>query len=369
MARDWAPVAALLTEGEASGVYTAAALAAGRGPEPDFIWAGGRLSQASDSPPTTQETLFDLASLTKPLATTLALVLLLQKAYLPWQARLGELLPEPWLPPDKAGLTLAQLAKHQAGFPAWQPLYEALRRAPAAARPQLLPQLAAAVPLVYSPGSQTLYSDLGFMLLQAVVERAAQEDLDRFCRRHLYQPLGLKYLGFCPRRQPWGAAVTYAATEPGLIPGRSGVGEVHDENAWAAGGIAGHAGLFGPVLEVYRLAAALYETYHGRRADWLSPFLLQTVLTPAPGAARVWGFDLPSAAGASCGRYFSPQSVGHLGFTGVSCWLDLEQGQIVVLLTNRVHLGRNHDKIRAFRPRLHEAVSLALGCNTPYRSA
>lgn len=367
MADNWEAVATLLAAGVAESVYTAAVLAAGIGPERHFLGAVGRLSQDPQSPPATSATLFDLASLTKPLATTLALLVLLQEGRLSPDATLGEILPRAWLPADKAPLPLALLLTHRAGLPAWLPLYEELLRAPAAARPRLLPRLAAAAPLVYPPGTQTLYSDLGFMLLQAVVEEVSGTDLDTFCRQRLYQPLGLRYLGFRPRLQAWGAAVSYAATEPGLIPERFPEGEAHDENAWAAGGIAGHAGLFGTAAEVYCLAAFLYETYHGRGNELLSCELLRTCLTPAPGADRVWGFDLPAPRGASCGRYFSPQSVGHLGFTGVSCWLDLRTGQICVLLTNRVHLGRNHDRIKTFRPQLHEAVSRALGYEQAYR--
>ena len=146
---------------------------------------------------------------------------------------------------------------------------------------------------------------------------------------------------------------------------------MHDENAWAAGGVAGHAGLFGRGHEVWSLVAALYRAYHGEAGLPCSPATVRRFLTPVAPGARALGFDVPSAEAAQCsaGRYFSPRSVGHLGFTGTSFWLDLELGQMVVLLTNRVHLGRDDKaKIQAFRPRFHEAASRALGFDRGFRN-
>ncbi len=202
------------------------------------------------------------------------------------------------------------------------------------------------------------------MLLAAVAENLSGETLDQFCREEIYRPLGLKTLGFNPRLQPGRKRLSFAATEPGLIPGRPAGGEVHDENAWAAGGVAGHAGLFGPGREVFQLVACLYRAYEGEGLGPLTPAMVQLFFTVPPGADRALGFDIPGPdpAQRAAGRFFSPHSVGHLGFTGTSFWLDLETGQMVVLLTNRVHLGRDDKtKIQAFRPRFHEAASRALG--------
>ena len=167
-----------------------------------------------------------------------------------------------------------------------------------------------------------------------------------------------------PRRRPRGYRFDYAATEEGLIPGRNIFGEVHDENAWAAGGIAGHAGLFGTGPEVFALLSALYRAFQGETVAPLIPESVRLFLTPGLHGAGALGFDIPGPdpLQSAAGRYFPPRSVGHLGFTGTSFWLDLENGQQVVLLTNRVHLGRNNDKIRTFRPQFHEAASRALGC-------
>lgn len=360
----WSPLNHLLEDGLRQGVYTAAVAAVGLKGELQWQGAVGRVSRDPEAAAVNPETVFDLASLTKPLATALAVMLLAARGMITLETALGEILQEEWLPPDKRGLTLRSLLAHQAGLPAWRPFYETLLSAPPDRRPVLAPRLAAAAPLEYPPGSQTLYSDLGYLLLQAAVENAAGRDLDAFCRQEIYRPLGLRVLGFCPRGQPGGESLSYAATEEGLIPGRTVSGEVHDENAWAAGGVAGHAGLFGAAGEVFQLLSALYRTYQGEAVGPLVPEVVRVFLTPVPGGSRTPGFDTPSAnrSQGSAGRFFSYRSVGHLGFTGVSFWLDLDMGQMVILLTNRVHLGRD-DKagIQAFRPRFHEAASRALG--------
>ncbi len=365
---NWGDVDQILQAGLAEGVYTAAVLLAGRAGRLEYTAAVGRLSQAADSPPTTLATVFDLASITKALATTLAVLLLVQEGNLSLAATLGESLPHDWLPADKRLLPLTSLLTHRSGLPAWRPYYETVLTLPMAERATALERLAAAEPLEHTPGPLTIYSDLNFMLLKAVVETAAAEPLDVFCQRRLYEPLGLTTLGFRPQVRFHGRHLDYAATEAGLIPERRCQGEVHDENAWSTGGVAGHAGLFGTGPEVWRLAQALYQAYFEQPGtEVFDPPVVRTFLTPPPGSPRALGFDLPAPREASCGRFFSPQSVGHLGFTGVSFWIDLAQGLIVVLLTNRVHLGRYNDKIRACRPRLHEAVCQALGLSRQFR--
>lgn len=354
----------LLTEGVQEGVYTAAVALTGL--QGELLWqaAAGRISQDPDSPPVTLNTVFDLASLTKPLATALALMLLADRGRLGLGSSLGEFFPESWLPEDKKPLTLRSLLAHRAGLPAWRPFYAELLKHPPAVRPALLTRLAAGEPLEYPPETATCYSDLGFFLLKAVAEQVAGDNLDDFCCREIYRPLGLKTLTFNPRRHLGSRKISFAATEEGLIPGRNIFGEVHDENAWAVGGVAGHAGLFGDGPDVFALLAALYRACAGEPAGPFQPESVRRFFTPAKSGGRALGFDVPNTdpSQRAAGRYFSSRSVGHLGFTGTSFWLDPETGQMVVLLTNRVHLGRHHDKIRAFRPRFHEAASQALGC-------
>jgi CubicO group peptidase (beta-lactamase class C family) len=358
----WQSLEELLEAGRDQGVYSAAVALVGRNGE--LLWQGaaGRASRDPESPPVSMDTAFDLASLTKPLATALALMLLQARGFLNLETKLGDLLTAAWLPHDKHPLTLKSLLAHRAGLPAWRPFYEQVLAAPPAERPRLLPRLAAAEPLEYAPETASLYSDLGFMLLQAVVEEVSGQNLDSFCRRELYQALGLGVLGFQAKKLSTWEQFTWAATEETSTPGCPALGEVHDENARAAGGVAGHAGLFGTGPEVLALVAWLYRAYYGQSEGLgISPEIVRQFLTPVAPGCRTPGFDVPTPGQSSAGRYFSSRSVGHTGFTGTSFWLDLEQGQMVVLLTNRVHLHRDNDHIKAFRPRFHEAASRVLG--------
>ena len=358
----WQSLAQLLEEGRDQGVYSTAVALVGK--DGELLWQGvtGRVSRDPQSPPVTLDTIFDLASLTKPLATTLALMLLADRGLLNLATTLGEVITAPWLPPDKRPLTLKSLLAHRAGLPAWRPFYEKVLTAPPEARPNLLIRLAAAEPLEYEPETATLYSDLGFMLLKDVVEKVSGQNLSSFCRRELYEPLGLNVLGFLPKSRLLMEKFTWAASEETGTPGCPAIGEVHDDNARAAGGVAGHAGLFGTAPEVFTLAAQIYRAYYGQSGGLgISPEIVRQFLTPVASGARTPGFDVPNPGQSSAGRYFSLRSVGHTGFTGASFWLDLEQGQMVVLLTNRVHLDRDNAKIKAFRPRFHEAASVTLG--------
>jgi CubicO group peptidase (beta-lactamase class C family) len=378
----WAPLKKILEAGVSQGVFTAAVALVGLKGELRWQGAAGALSRDPGAAAATADTVFDLASLTKPLATTLALMVLARRGQLDLASPLGEVLPAPWLPPDKRPLTLASLLTHRSGLPAWRPFYQEVLAASPEARPTLLARLAAATPLEYPPDTATLYSDLGFMLLAAVVERLSGKNLDQFCRESIYRPLGLNILGFIPlpktaqtvpateNRKLKTENPIFAATEPGLIAGRPPAGEVHDENAWAAGGVAGHAGLFSAISLPKAGHHLKNLTTGAEETGPLTPAAVQHFLTVPPGADRACGFDIPGPdpATRAAGRYFSPRSVGHLGFTGTSFWLDLETGQMVVLLTNRVHLGRDDKaKIQVFRPRFHEAASRALGLDIFFR--
>jgi CubicO group peptidase (beta-lactamase class C family) len=358
----WQSLTQLLEAGRDQGVYSAAVALVGQSGE--LLWQGaaGRASRDPESPLVTLDTIFDLASLTKPLATTLALMLLADRGLLNLSTTLGEVLTAPWLPAGKRPLTLKSLLAHRAGLTAWRPFYEQVLAAPPEARPNLLIHLAAAEPLEYEPETATVYSDLGFMLLKEVVEKASGQDLASFCRRELYEPLGLKVLGFQPTRRLNRDRFTWAATDEATTPGCPPLGEVHDDNARAAGGVAGHAGLFGSGPAVFTLIARLYRAYYGQDEGLgISPEIVRQFLTPVAPAARTPGFDVPSQGQSSAGRYFSPRSVGHTGFTGTSFWLDLKRGQMIVLLTNRVHMDRDNEHIKAFRPRFHEAACRVLG--------
>lgn len=305
--------------------------------------------------PMDKETVFDLASLTKPLATTLAVMQLVSQHKLRLEQNLGSVLPLLYNS-EKSRITVKQLLCHTSGLCDYRPYYESLDKLPQERRKDALREFLVSEPLIYPPGAKVLYSDLGFMLLNWVVEQVSGKRLDQFVDAKIYARLGIENLFFvnldsAPRN------VQFAATE--RCPWRDTLinGVVHDENAYAVGGIEGHAGLFGTAADVYRLLFVLLTDFYGQSERILfEKKLMQTFLMRDGSSGRPLGFDAPSSTGSSCGRYFSEKSVGHLGFTGTSFWMDLDRGVVVILLTNRVHPSRDNVKIKAFRPQLHDVV-------------
>ena len=219
-----------------------------------------------------------------------------------------------------------------------------------------------AEPLDAEPGSVQVYSDLGYMVLAWVVEILSGQRLDSFVSDHIYTPLGLTGLFFMDLSAPTKKNTSLMVSTQDC-PWRQKLltGEVEDENAWAVGGIEGHAGLFGDALSVHQLCCEIMDIVQGRGTKVLDPGVIQTFVQKEPGRDRVAGFDTPADQESSAGRYFSKASLGHLGFTGTSFWMDPESGQIAVLLTNRVHPSRENLKIKEFRPWIHDLISRGLG--------
>ncbi len=348
----------LLREGVKAGVYPGAVLLSARGGERTRLAAVGRRWPEQEEAPMRTDTIFDLASLTKPLATTLAAMKLVNDGRLALGESLEEALKAP-LPADKRDIRVRQLLCHSAGLADWKPFYLKLADVAAEERKAEIQRQILAAPLIYPPGSRSLYSDLGFMLLERVIEIAAGMPMAAFLKRHFYGPLGLKRT-FLDRGGRGGFRKdAFAPTENCPWRRQTMVGRVHDENAFAVGGHSGHAGLFGVAEEVFGIAELLREHYRGMRDDFLRPETVQAFFSRqgwVPGNTFTLGWDTPSPENSSCGRLFSRRSVGHLGFTGTSLWMDLDKDVTVVLLTNRVHPTRNNDRIRAFRPALHEAI-------------
>jgi CubicO group peptidase (beta-lactamase class C family) len=203
------------------------------------------------------------------------------------------------------------------------------------------------------------------MLLEWIVEIIAGKDLSSFLETFLYQPLGLKilYLDHIAAERIHRKEL-YAATED--CPWRKGIvqGHVHDENAFALGGYSGHAGLFGTATDILTLTSTLVNLYHGKRSALLKEKTVRTFLSRqelVPGSTRALGWDSPSKENSSSGNYFGPKSIGHTGFTGTSVWIDLEKNITAILLTNRVHPRRTNEKIKSFRPKLHNLIMQELG--------
>jgi CubicO group peptidase (beta-lactamase class C family) len=212
-----------------------------------------------------------------------------------------------------------------------------------------------------------VYSDLGFILLGAVIEEVSGMTLDRFCHERIFRPLGLRATAFIDlsllrarRLEP----VTEMIAPTERCPWRKKVlcGEVHDDNAYAMGGVAGHAGLFSSAKDLDTILCRLKECYRNT-APFIPQRIVQEFWTRDQAVSdSTWclGWDTPSPTNSSSGAYFSPHSVGHLGFTGTSAWLDLEHDRHVILLSNRVHPSRDNEQIRAFRPHIHDLIVKAL---------
>ena len=271
---------------------------------------------------------------------------------------LESLLPKPL--GNKKDLTIRLILAHCAGFIDWEPFYLKLVDSAPEIRKQLLRQWIVETPLAYRPREQTLYSDLGFMILEWVVEACTRMSLPDFLHGSLYAPLAMNRTFFSGHALPIPVEKNQiAATED--CPWRKRIirGTVHDENAFAVGGYSGHSGLFGTAEDIYILLSLLMSHYSGNRHDYFKPETVQSFFTRqdlVKDSTWALGWDSPSPQNSSSGRYFSEKTVGHLGFTGTSVWMDLEHDIIIIFLTNRVHPSRKNEKIKSFRPELHDLV-------------
>lgn len=364
------PIQSALGAAVADGTFPGAVLAVRLRGTSVYEWAVGRLSLQPLGDEVTGETSYDLASLTKVLATTTALLLLIQRGLVSLDDRIDHILAELRGRPVGSA-TVRHLLMHSSGLPGWRPYYERIAATEAvqpgvvgsiAARQAMLDSIATE-DLLYEKGSRSLYSDLGFMLLGFAVERLSGESLDQLCRDRIYRPLDACPLHYLPcgplsmSAPPSGSTLTIAPTEEDPWRGRTLRGEVHDENAFALGGVAGHAGLFGTARAVLAVAQAWMDGRRGK-AGLLESELVRCFTTKqqtVPNSSWALGWDTPSAPSSS-GTLFSPESFGHLGYTGTSLWIDPVKELEVVLLSNRVHPTRRNERIRAFRPLIHDLV-------------
>ena len=326
-----------------------------------------------------EDTFFDLASLTKAMGTTALFFALWQEGQLSPATPLHTLLPQ-----APHGICLEDILFHRAGFAAFAPLFaQCFQQFPALAqadcpsdtrlkaRALCLSGLFATRPVAL-PRTQCCYSDIGFMWLAQALESFAQRPLDTLFENLVARPLGLlaHFRPLCHPLAQWAQSPATGQLRPRPpAPGQEGLwqlpslpsspGTVDDDNAFAMGGVAGHAGLFGRAKDVARFGQALLE------APWDIPYgEVWRADAQMPGSTRAMGFDTPSARDSSAGRFFGkgPKgAVGHLGFVGTSLWVDLDEEVVAVLLSNRTLWGRDNLQIRQLRPRFHDAVWHALG--------
>ena len=358
-------VSRLLTQGIEEGWFPGAVLLVGHQGNIVYEDAMGDAAQTPQRRPMTLDTVFDLASLTKPIATATSLMLLSEAGKVELDAPVCTYLPS-FGQVGTPAPTLRQLLVHCAGLPAWRPYYQRVDPTlPPPDRKRLVYDAVHREPLTAPPATVANYSDIGFILLGELVETIGGMPFDEFCAQMIFRPLGLTQMGFIDLDRPRPIERQFASTED--CPWRKRVldGEVHDDNAWIMGGVAGHAGLFATGREVWEFAQGLLDGLHGKR--WLvsAPTLRAFIQRQSLPNGSTWalGWDTPTPGHSSAGRYFSASAIGHLGFTGTSLWVDPVKQVSVVLLTNRVHPTREREGIQTFRPVIHDAVIRALNLN------
>jgi CubicO group peptidase (beta-lactamase class C family) len=327
------------------------------------LHAFGNLSYVANSAAIETHTMYDIASLTKVVATTTLVAKLAEGDFpvpLDLDARVERYLPE-WAtgpqPEWRHQVTVRHLLTHTSGLPAFKEYWRTSKN-----KQDTLTKIFAE-PLEYEPGTKEIYSDLGIILMAEIIERLTGRTLDDLARTYIFAPLAMKDTMFRPPKTLW---PSIAPTEiDNNLRHRLVQGEVHDENAFAIGGVSGHAGLFStaPDLAAFcqmLLNGGVYAHHRILRRSTIAQFTTPQQLS---SGTRTLGWAVPTEGGSS-GHYFSVHSFGHTGFTGTSIWIDPDRQLFVVLLTNRVHPTRENQKIAQLRPAFHDAVMQALGFAT-----
>jgi CubicO group peptidase (beta-lactamase class C family) len=320
-----------------------------------LLKAFGRFTYDAKSPAVERDSIFDIASVSKVVATTAMAMILYERGLLDLDAPVVGVVPE--FGNESSGdngrheVTFHHLLAHSSGLPSYEKLFLKTKT-----KDELL-RAAFAVPLRNAPGTHAEYSDIGFIILGVALERIAEESLDRFCQREIFGPLSLSHTTFNPPSS-WKSKILPTADDKAFRH-RIIQGEVQDENASVMDGVAGHAGVFSTATDLATFAHSLLVG----GAPILRPetIALFTRRESSPAhTSRALGWDTPSSPSQS-GRYFSPSSFGHLGYTGTSLWIDPERQVSITLLTNRTWPDCSKQAIKEVRPKFHDAVMQALG--------
>jgi CubicO group peptidase (beta-lactamase class C family) len=339
------PIQQLLHEAIAARAFPGAALIVSRGGKVVLEACAGAHTYDPHSFPVTAETVYDLASLTKVMVTTPLCMKLVEAGKLRLDEPIGKVIQE--FTGDEGRperVTFRHLLAHSSGLPAHRKYFEHAHHAD-----QVLQQVFETL-LEADPEERTEYSDIGFMLLGAAIERLIGTKLDVLAHRDIFAPLGIS-CSYGPLTHVHHVAPTLEAVD---FRDRRICGQVNDENAWVMGGVAGHAGIFGTARDVDAFAQMMLRG--GAPLLKAATVALFTRREPSPaGTSRTLGWDTPSQPSQS-GKYLTPRSYGHLGYTGTSLWIDPERELAITLLTNRTYPDNTSEKIKQFRPRIHDAV-------------
>lgn len=312
---------------------------------------------------------FDVASFTKPVCTSTLVVQLLAENKLTLDTTLDRFYGN--ANESHAHMTIENLLNHTSGLPSWKPYYRELPASIVATEEgkQFVKDACISEPLEHKPGELTVYSDIGYILLGDIVERASGKPLDELFKEKISAPLGMKDTFFVNMAGPSGDAQVrrrFAATEDCHWREKVMHGQVHDQNCYAMGGVGGHAGLFSTAKDIHRFLAAFMPCFE-HEGGFLPHDLMvnlfhikNDLITPPKRGVFVCGWDTPSAKNSAAGHYSSRHAIGHLAYTGCSLWVDQQQHFWMILLTNRIHPSTTNEKIKAFRPRIHDLVYTTL---------
>lgn len=309
----------------------------------------GRFTYDSKSTIMSREAMFDLASVTKVTATTSAAMLLYDTGLLDLDQKVSNILPD-FKGNGKEQITIRHLLTHNSGLPAFKLYYRMFN-----SREEIVKDIMK-TELLFEPGTDYTYSDLGMITMQLVIERLTGQPIDLFLKENLFEKLGMSNTMYNPPPEKWYYCVPTEVDKYWryiTVKGR-----VHDENAFVFGGVAGHAGLFSTTTDLAKLMFLYINNGYSKGETIFKPTTIELFTTiQTKFGDRGLGWGIKSVDGySSAGSKFSSASFGHTGFTGTSIWVDKDRGVFVILLTNRVHPTRNNTKIRGFRPILHDAV-------------
>jgi len=356
--------------------FPGAVLLVAQGGEVLFHEAVGSRSLFPEQTEMRLDYVFDIASLTKVLITTTLCMQLVEEGLLNIDWRLSRIF-QTFGTHGKESMTVRHLLTHRSGYAATHPYYKYIAKADGADRTGVMTTKSAAATICNEifrsklenmPGKVTRYSDIGFILLGQALEVITGQSLEKLAVKQIIRPLDLKSTGYIDLsmvKRRGLVPVTEHIVPTARCPWRGRIlcGEVHDDNAWAMGGIAPHSGIFSTAEDVHRFAWEMINCYHKRGSLVESAVVRQfwTVAGDDPDSSWALGWDTPSKTGSSSGRFFSTGSVGHLGFTGCSLWIDPERELEVILLSNRIHPTPENNLIREFRPLIHDLVMQTLG--------
>jgi len=349
---DFSRVRSVLANAIAAHAFPGCAFGVFAAGQPVVIDSLGWFTYEPESPAVQPDTVYDVASLTKVVSTTALAMLLHQQGQLDLEQPVGDLLPGFVVGRDPGSaarhVTIRHLLAHNSGLPGYVEFFRTAHTSAALFRACL------ELPIEAEPGTRAEYSDPGFILLGKALEVLKHEHLAPWGRRKIFESLAMVHTGFCPPSAL--RALIPPTEEDTALRMRRIQGEVQDENAWILKGAAGHAGLFSNVPDLLLFAAEVLAAARGNGCifDASTIDIFSQRQNPVTGC-RALGWDTPSPS-SSAGRYFSPHSVGHLGYSGCSLWIDLDSKVATVLLTNRTWPDRKSQLIREVRPAFHDAV-------------